>query len=72
MGKSEIRNKVGGRVKELRTQQSLTQERFALVAGVNRSYLADIEKGNRNFGDDTLERIVSGLGVSYSEFFEGI
>ncbi len=72
MGKSEIRNKVGGRVKELRTQQSLTQERFALVAGVNRSYLADIEKGNRNFGFDTLERIVSGLGVSYSEFFEGI
>ena len=72
MGKSEIRNKVGGRVKELRTQQSLTQKRFALVAGVNRSYLADIEKGNRNFGFDTLERIVSGLGVSYSEFFEGI
>ena len=72
MGKSEIRNKVGGRVKELRARQGLTQERFALVAGVNRSYLADIEKGNRNFGFDTLERIVSGLGVSYSEFFEGI
>ena len=72
MGKSEIRNKVGGRVKELRTREGLTQERFALVAGVNRSYLADIEKGNRNFGFDTLERIVSGLGVSYSEFFEGI
>ncbi len=72
MGKSEIRNKVGGRVKELRAREGLTQERFALVAGVNRSYLADIEKGNRNFGFDTLERIVSGLGVSYSEFFEGI
>ena len=72
MGKSEIRNKVGGRVKELRTREGLTQERFALVAGVNRSYLADIEKGSRNFGFDTLERIVSGLGVSYSEFFEGI
>ena len=65
MGKSEIRNKVGGRVKELRAREGLTQERFALVAGVNRSYLADIEKGNRNFGFDTLERIVSGLGVSY-------
>ena len=72
MGKSEIRNKIGGRVKELRAREGLTQERFALVAGVNRSYLADIEKGNRNFGFDTLERIVSGLGVSYSEFFEGI
>ena len=72
MGKSEIRNKVGGRVKELRAREGLTQERFALVAGVNRSYLADIEKGNRNFGFDTLDRIVNGFGISLSEFFEGI
>ena len=72
MGKSETRNKVGMRIKELRAREGLTQERFALVAGVNRSYLADIEKGNRNFGFDTLERIIEGLGVSYSEFFEGI
>lgn len=72
MGKSETKNKVGARIKELRAREGLTQEKFALVAGVNRSYLADIEKGNRNFGLDTLERIVDGLGVSYSEFFEGI
>lgn len=72
MGKSDFRNRVGTRIKELRAREGLTQERFALVAGVNRSYLADIEKGNRNFGLDTLERIVEGLGVPYSEFFEGI
>lgn len=72
MKKLTIRNKVGERIKVLRKEQALTQEKFALMTGINRSYLADIERGNRNFGFDTLEKIVIGLGVSFSEFFEGI
>ena len=72
MKKSEIRNNVGYRVKELRKQGGLTQERFALMTGINRSYLADIEKGNRNFGFETLERIVRGFGMSFEELFKGM
>lgn len=72
MEKLTIRNKVGQRIKVLRKEQALTQEKFALMTGINRSYLADIERGNRNFGFDTLERIVVGLGISFSDFFEGI
>lgn len=72
MEKTAIRNKVGMRVKTLRREQGITQEKFALMTGINRSYLADIEKGNRNFGFDTLERIVTGFGISYAEFFAGI
>ena len=72
MQKTDIRNKIGLRIKELRKQHGLTQDRFALMTGINRSYLDDIEKGNRNFGFDTLEKIVNGLGISYSEFFRGI
>lgn len=72
MQKSEIRNKIGLRIKDLRKQHGLTQDRFALMTGINRSYLADIEKDNRNFGFDTLEKIVDGFGISYSEFFHGL
>lgn len=72
MGKSEMRNIVGERIKELRGEHGLTQEKFALMTGINRSYLADIEKGNRNFGFDTLDRIVSGFGIGYAEFFRGL
>lgn len=72
MQETDIRNKIGLRIKELRKQHGLTQDRFALMTGINRSYLADIEKGNRNFGFDTLEKIVNGFGISYSEFFRGI
>lgn len=72
MRKSEIRNKLGLRIKLLRKEHGLTQAKFALMTGVNRSYLADIEKGNRNFGVDTLERIVAGFGISFEEFFSGL
>lgn len=72
MEKTAIRNKVGMRVKALRREQGITQEKFALMTGLNRSYLADIEKGNRNFGFDTLERIVTGFGITFAEFFASI
>ena len=72
MQKSDIRNKIGFRIKELRKQNGLTQDKFALMIGINRSYLADIEKGNRNFGFDTLVKIVHGFGITFSEFFKGI
>lgn len=71
MTRTSIKNKVGARIKELRRHNGLTQEKFALMIGINRSYLADIEKGNRNFGFDTLEKIVNGFDVSLEEFFEG-
>ncbi len=72
MKKTEIRNKIGLRVKELRSENGLTQDKFALMTGLNRSYLADIEKGNRNFGFDTLEKITEGFDLSFEEFFRGI
>ena len=66
----EVRSFVACRMKDLRREHGITQERFALMVGLNRSYLADIEKGNRNFGIDTLDKIVTGFGLSYAEFFE--
>lgn len=72
MIQSEIRNKIALRIKELRLQNGITQERFALMTHLNRSYLADIEKGNRNFGIDTLDKIISGFDMTYSDFFKNI
>lgn len=72
MAQSEMRNKIALRIKELRQDHGITQERFALMTHLNRSYLADIEKGNRNFGIDTLDKIVGGFGISYSEFFKDL
>lgn len=72
MEKSDMRNIIAERIKTLRKENGITQERFALMTDLNRSYLADIEKGNRNFGIDTLNKIVSGFDMSLGEFFKGL
>ena len=71
MPKQSIRQTIAKRIKKLRAAKSMTQTDLAKRAGINRSYLADIEMGNRNFGIDTLEKILKGLDTSYSEFFKG-
>ena len=71
MTKKDIRQFVAGRIKEIRSSKSMTQTELAKLSGLNRSYLADIEMGNRNFGSDTLEKVLCGLGINYSDFFSG-
>lgn len=61
MPRKSIRQYASQRIKELRADKSMTQAELARKSGINRSYLADIEMGNRNFGIDTLEKILRGL-----------
>lgn len=72
MAYEAVKYAIGERIKNLREEQNITQERFSLMTNINRSYLADIEKGNRNFGLETLSKIVDGFGMTYEEFFRGI
>ena len=43
-----ITKRVGNRIKFLRNQMGLSQEKLALKAGIDRTYLAGIESGKRN------------------------
>lgn len=60
---------VGKRIKELRNNLGLSQEKLALKAGIDRTYLAGIENGKRNATLISLEKIVNALEVTLSEFF---
>lgn len=66
-----ILEKVGTRIQELRRVQGLSQEKFALKAEIDRTYLAGIERGKRNPTIKSLEKIINCLGISFSEFFQG-
>ena len=61
---------VGRRVKELRNNIGLSQEKLALKAGVDRTYLAGIESGKRNVTITSLEKITSALDISLRDFFD--
>lgn len=64
--------KIGKRIRELRQQTGLSQEKFALKIGMDRSYFASVENGKRNIAVINLEKIANGLDVSMSELFKGI
>jgi transcriptional regulator with XRE-family HTH domain len=53
--------------RELRTHLGLSQERLALAAGVHRSFVFRLEKGEVNVSLDVLCRLAAALGVSVSE-----
>ena len=65
-----IQQKVGLRIRELRLKSGLSQEKFSLKIGMDRTYLASVEAGHRNISIINLEKIIMGFGLSFSEFFE--
>lgn len=63
---------LGLRIKTLRCQKNLSQEKFALLIGMDRTYLASIESGKRNISLKNIYKISQGLGLTVSELFYGI
>ncbi|MFQ9393554.1 MAG: helix-turn-helix domain-containing protein [Lachnospiraceae bacterium] len=63
--------KVGARVRELRNQKGLSQEKLALAADIDRTYIASVESGKRNISIVNLEKLIVALDTSFAEFFEG-
>lgn len=66
----DIKQKVGQRIKEIRTQKTLSQEEVANTADMERSFMTHIESGRRNISVETLQRILSALDVSFKDFFD--
>lgn len=61
--------KVGERIKQLRTNMNLSQEKLALKAELDRTYIASVENGKRNISIKSLEKIINALETSFGEFF---
>ena len=55
---------IGQRVKELRQQNALTQDKLAELCDVSTSYLGHIERGSRNLSLETAYKISKCLKVS--------
>jgi transcriptional regulator with XRE-family HTH domain len=62
-----------GRVlRERRTEAGLSQERLALDAGVDRTFVSLLERGERQPTLATLWRLAEALGVAPSELVTGV
>ena len=67
-----IQQKLGLRIQTLRKERDISQEKFSLSIDMDRTYYASVEAGKRNISICNIEKISKGLGVTLSEFFEGL
>ncbi|KGR75077.1 helix-turn-helix domain-containing protein [Ureibacillus sinduriensis] len=60
---------VGLNIKDIRKSKKMTQEELAEKCGLQTSYLAGVERGDRNITLQTLGKIISGLQITPSCVF---
>jgi transcriptional regulator with XRE-family HTH domain len=64
--------KLGENIRELRKGKGVSQEGFANQAGIDRTYMGGVERGERNLATLNLIRIAAALGVEVGELFPPI
>jgi len=56
----------GQAIRELRREQGIAQEAFALKSGLNRGYFGDVERGERNVSLANILKIADALELPAS------
>jgi len=57
----------GKHIRDMRKKANLSQEDLALSAGLDRSYIGGIERGERNVSLLNLKKLAIALGITMSE-----
>ena len=67
---SILREILAKNIRDLRLSKQLSQEELADICVLHRTYISDIERGNRNVSIDNIEKIAKGLDVDPSALLE--
>ena len=59
----------GQAIRGLRQEKNISQEAFADMCGLHRTYISDIELGKRNVSLENIDKIAHALQVKKSELF---
>lgn len=63
--------KLGGRIRYLREQREFSQELLSFKANIHRTYLSQLELGQRNPSYTTLLKLSNALSVNITELIKG-
>jgi transcriptional regulator with XRE-family HTH domain len=68
----QIQRKLGDRIRKLRSRKGWSQEHFAAISGLHRTYIGAVERGEKNLTLSTLHTLVKTLDTSIAQLFRGI
>lgn len=66
---SDISKLIGEKIRTTRKFRGLSQEGLAEKAGLNVSFIGQIERGSKKPTIETLDKIVSALDITFAELF---
>ena len=69
---SKIQVSFGNIIRKIRLSKGISQESFADLCGLHRTYISDVELGKRNISIENIEKVANALGVRISEIFEEV
>ena len=65
-----IQTAFGKAIRAFRNELGISQEQFALMIGMDRSYYASVECGKRNLSLQNIQKIAKGFEIPISELFK--
>jgi transcriptional regulator with XRE-family HTH domain len=68
----DIRIRFGKAVRRKRQELQVSQEAFADMCGLDRTYIGGIERGERNVALVNIEKIAKTLRLSIAQLFRGV
>ncbi len=68
----DIRRRFSRAVRKRRKKLGVSQEEFADMCGLHRTYMGGIERGERNVSLVNIEKIARAFKIKLSELFRGI
>ena len=66
----ELKLLLGNAIKEQRNALGISQEELAARAGLHRTYVSEVERGERNPSIASIEKLAQALEVSFTSLFE--
>lgn len=67
--KVTVQRAFGEALKQLRLEQGISQEKFALSIEMDRTYYASVEAGRRNISLQNIKKIADGFNLSMADLF---
>jgi two-component system response regulator len=69
MKNNDFKSSLGYAIRKARSEQHITQEELADRAGLQRTYVSDVERGRRNISLESIEKLAKALKLSISKLF---